>query len=70
MTKDFVVEQLSLSTGEDEQNYFSDSLPAPHQPLPESLLPSGNYRVVNGSLFRVVAGVPSTPEASGDQATQ
>lgn len=56
MTDDFVVEQLSVSTAEDEQNYFSDTPPTAHQPSPNSILPAGLYRVVDGSLYRLVGG--------------
>lgn len=51
--------QFSLSTAEDEKNYFSGSTPPPHPELsPENALPPGTYRVIDGQLFRVAAGVP------------
>lgn len=51
--------QFSLSTAEDERNYFSGSTPAPQPEVaPEDVLPPGTYRVIDGQLYRVAAGVP------------
>jgi hypothetical protein len=49
-----IVQQLSLSTAEDELNYFSGQPEAPHMPSPEAVLPPGNYRVMEGQLYRIV----------------
>ena len=66
MTDDFVVEQLSLSTAEDQQNYFSGMPPTMHEPSPNSILPAGIYRVVDGSLHRLVGGgSPGTASEAG-----
>ena len=66
MMDDFVVEQLAVSTAEDEQNYFSDTPPIMHEPSPNSILPAGIYRVVDGSLHRLVGGgSPGTPSQAG-----
>lgn len=48
--------QLSLSTAEDEANYFSQ-YPSVF-PAPVSEVPTGIYRVIDGQLFQVVPGVP------------
>lgn len=51
--------QLSLSTAEDERNYFTGSSPvSPPEPDPEAILPPGIYRVIDGEIFRVSAGAP------------
>lgn len=60
----FTEEQMSLSTADDELNYFScpvqvvDSRPA------GSAMPDGMYRVVDGVLYFVLPTVPE-PEAQG-----
>ena len=50
--------QLSLSTAEDEVNYFT----APPLPVyiqePSTALQQGTYRVIDGQLHLVVPGVP------------
>ena len=50
--------QISLSTAEEELNYFTGEewLPSPVEV--ESLFPPGLYRVVNGQLYRILEGVP------------
>ena len=52
-------EQLCTSTADDELNYFTDS-PVSYAvyPDPETVMPAGVYRVIEGQLFRVVPGVP------------
>lgn len=55
----FIDEQFSLSTAEDEKNYFSGT---PLQELPEvapeKILPPGLYRVIDGEVFRIAPGSP------------
>lgn len=51
--------QFSLSTAEDERNYFSALTPPPlPEPAPEDVLAPGTYRVIDGRLFRITTGVP------------
>ena len=46
--------QLSVSTAEDELNYFTGD-PEPLPPTPDQgPLPEGIYRIVDGRLYRVV----------------
>lgn len=55
----FVSFQFSLSTGEDEKNYFgrSDQDPPVRSEDIGKLVP-GTYRVLDGELFRIVSGFP------------
>ena len=51
---ELTVEQISLSTAEDELNYFSDNAQL-EAPLPAgSAMPPGTYRVVDGALYLVL----------------
>lgn len=52
--------QLSVSTAEEERAYFYEpqGVTFDAQPDLSATLPAGVYRVVEGSLCRVVAGVP------------
>lgn len=52
----FVIEQLSLSTAEEESNYFTGQPVAIPQPDPNEILPPGLYRVIDGRLYRVIEG--------------
>jgi hypothetical protein len=58
-----IAEQLSVSTAEEELNYFFR--PAQERAPVESgsAMPSGTYRVVDGSLYLVLADVPDLPES-------
>ena len=59
MNDELVEFQFSLSTAEEERVYFSGQEPVPQQQAAqESHLPSGDYRVLNGELYRLVAGSP------------
>jgi hypothetical protein len=59
--------QLSVSTAEEEMNY------SPHRESPATLmsisvgpvLPSGIYRVIDGSLCRVLPGLPPDENLAG-----
>ena len=54
-----LVHEFSLSTADDERNYFM----GPVHMLPaaeESILPQGTYRVVDGVLCQVIPAVPPT----------
>ena len=50
------VEQLALSTADDEANYFSGQLSPNEQRESAPVLAPGVYRVINGHLFRIVSG--------------
>ncbi len=60
--KEFILspyEQFFSSTAEDERNYFTgEQEPPPLQFNPNVILPSGNYRVINGNLYRIIKGLP------------
>ena len=58
----FTVEQISLSTAEDELNYFSGFVKPEAPALTGSSMPSGTYRVLDGSLYLVLATAPSPQE--------
>lgn len=56
----FVDFQFELSTAESEKQYFSVTMPADRsEPVPESHLPGGVYRVIDGELYLLVAELPS-----------
>jgi len=55
----FVEFQISLSTAEEEQNYFSEfSRAVPTVEKPSAVLLPGTYRVIDGSLYQVLPGIP------------
>ena len=56
----FVREQMSVSTAEDEINYFTGQPEISVEPRPSKILPPGNYRVIEGRLYRIVDSVPPT----------
>jgi hypothetical protein len=63
---ELIVLQISLSTADDEANYFTGD-PAPSVgPKPSRLLPAGTYRVLDGQLYRVLPGI--SPRHSPSQA--
>jgi hypothetical protein len=51
-------EQLSVSTAEEEENYFTEETVVSPQAPSEAVLPPGTYRVIDGQLFRVLPGPP------------
>jgi hypothetical protein len=54
---ELIVLQISLSTADDEANYFTGD-PAPSAvPKPSRFLPAGTYRVMDGQLYRVLPGI-------------
>ena len=55
---ELISEQISVSTAEDEHNYFTGQPEFPVRPNPNAILPPGTYRVIEGSLYRVIRGVP------------
>ncbi len=61
----FVIEQLLVSTAEDEQNYFSGYVQYSIAPVVENPMPSGVYRVVDGTLYHVL---PTASLTETDQA--
>lgn len=50
-------QQLSVSTAQEESNYFTGEPPVFLQSDPNAILPAGLYRVIDGRLYRVVEGV-------------
>lgn len=53
------IEQISVSTAEEEQYYFSGS-EQPEEPTQSgSVMPTGTYRVVDGSLYLVLPTSPA-----------
>lgn len=48
--------QFSLSTAEEESNYFTGSPETRYEPAPQSCMPEGVYRVIDGRMFRVAPG--------------
>ncbi len=55
---EFISEQISVSTAEDEHNYFTGQPDFLVRPNPNAIRPPGTYRVIEGSLYRVISGVP------------
>ena len=53
-------EQISVSTAEEENNYFTGQPEAPVRPCPNAILPPGTYRVIDGELYRIVFSGPDT----------
>lgn len=53
----FIAQQLSVSTAEEESNYFTGQPPTLIRPDANAILPPGVYRVIDGRLYRVVEGV-------------
>ncbi len=51
---------MSVTTAEDENNYFTGQPEASVEPRPSEILPAGNYRVIAGNLYRVVDTVSPT----------
>ena len=60
------MEQLSVSTAEEEQNYFSGYEQTEAPKRVGSFMPTGTYRVVDGSLYLVL---PSSPSPSRPRTT-
>ena len=57
-TKKFTVVQLTLSTAEDQANQFNGEVCKVQKVPPTPSLPSGDYRVINGELYRIAGGQP------------
>jgi hypothetical protein len=64
------IQQFSLSTADDEKNYFTGQLCNQAEVAPKVALPSGVYRVMDNNLYRVVGGVSPNVQATlpGDKA--
>jgi hypothetical protein len=56
----FIATQFFQTTAEDARDYFNSvfRVGSPHQAIPQVSLPAGMYRVIDGSLRRVVPGIP------------
>ena len=63
----FISEQLSVSTAEEENNYFTGQPPAIIQLNLNAILPPGMYRVIDGRLYRVVDGVSAVMRSPSDE---
>lgn len=63
----FISEQLSVSTAQEENNYFTGQPPAQLRPNLNAILPPGLYRILDGRLYRVLEGVPPVLYAPRDQ---
>lgn len=64
---EFTFKQFSVSTAEDQHNYFTGQPEVPVQPNPNAILPPGTYRVIEGTLYRVMGGVaPKLPDARSE----
>ena len=46
--------QISVSTAEESENYFTGHSQYPPEAEPSSLLPGGTYRIVDDQLFQIV----------------
>ena len=57
MSNELTEIQFSLSTAEDEENYFATPLQHRRDRVAAAELPAGTYRVVLGQLLRIVPGV-------------
>lgn len=53
-TDSFTVLQLCLSTAEEDDNYFTGSWQIPQSGRLGVTLPPGNYRIMDGILYRIV----------------
>ena len=56
----FTQEFFTTTTAEDQNNYFSGIAQSTHGRYLDNgnKLPSGNYKIVDGELFRIVSGLP------------
>ena len=57
---ELTVEQLSISTAQEESYYFTGRPEVSVSPRPSVILPPGTYRVVEGRLYRIVSSAPPT----------
>ncbi|MGO8813249.1 MAG: hypothetical protein ACLQVG_01090 [Terriglobia bacterium] len=57
---ELVIQQFSISTAEDEKNYFTEQPASMEQPTSPPILPAGQYRVIDNKLYRVVPGIAPT----------
>lgn len=56
---EFVCYQISQTTAEEERNYFYQT--APLDPVEDGsahVMPPGEYRVIDGQIYRIVDGTP------------
>ena len=59
----YTIEQLSVSTADEELNYFFSPVQERTPMESGSAMPTGTYRVVEGSLYLLLPGVPDLPES-------
>jgi hypothetical protein len=60
----FIVEQMSVSTAEEEQLYFTGAMQGKEIEHRTNTMPAGIYRIVNGSLYRILPGTSDLLEQS------
>jgi hypothetical protein len=58
MNTELVEFQISLSTAEEEANYFSEEISPRDTGGDGQILCPGSYRVIDGQLYRIRTGVP------------
>ena len=59
---EFVMENFSVTTAEDERNYFTNQ-PEPNiHPSPNVVVRPGVYRIIDGELYRINPGSPPIAE--------
>jgi hypothetical protein len=65
------MEQISVSTADEERNYFSGSVKPEAPTQSGSAMPTGTYRVVDGMLYLILPSAPAfsqPPSAERDHA--
>jgi len=59
---EYIFEDFSITTAEEEQNYFTGQ-PEPTVPSnPNLIVPPGTYRIIDGELYRINRGSPVIDE--------
>jgi hypothetical protein len=56
---EFIFEEFSTTTADDERSYFTGEPSICFYPNPNAILSPGIYRVIDGELYRIVKGIPS-----------
>lgn len=62
----FEYQQISVSTAQEEKNYFTGQPQVVMEPDPNVILPPGEYRVIDGQLCRVAEGISPTTELQSE----
>ena len=53
---EFIFEDFSITTAEEERNYFTGQPEPPSQPNPNAIVPPGTYRIIDGELYLISRG--------------